>query len=88
MNSANIDLVLPFSFTRRNLSEIVRKMSTIKSNVIMIKDGRSAQMKSILGLVSLCCNQGDEVEIVCMSRDGSAESDLKLVVQILKESEL
>ncbi len=88
MNSANIDLVLPFSFTRRNLSEIVRKMSTIKSNVIMIKDGRSAQMKSILGLVSLCCNQGDEVEIVCMSRDGSAESDLKSVVQILKESEL
>lgn len=88
MNSANIDLVLPFSFTRRNLSEIVRKMSTIKSNVIMIKGGRSAQMKSILGLVSLCCNQGDEVEIVCMSRDGSAESDLKLVVQILKESEL
>lgn len=88
MNSANIDLVLPFSFTRRNLSEIVRKMSTIKSNVIMIKDGRSAQMKSILGLVSLCCNQGDEVEIICMSRDGSAESDLKLVVQILKESEL
>ena len=88
MNSANIDLVLPFSFTRRNLSDIVRKMSTIKSNVIMIKDGRSAQMKSILGLVSLCCNQGDEVEIVCMSRDGSAESDLKSVVQILKESEL
>ena len=88
MNSANIDLVLPFSFTRRNLSEIVRKMSTIKSNVIMIKDGRSAQMKSILGLVSLCCNQGDEVEIICMSRDGSAESDLKSVVQILKESEL
>lgn len=88
MNSANIDLVLPFSFTRRNLSEIVRKMSTIKSNVIMIKDGRSAQMKSILGLVSLCCNQGDEVEIICMSKDGSAESDLKLVVQILKESEL
>lgn len=88
MNSANIDLVLPFSFTRRNLSEIVRKMSTIKSNVIMIKDGRSAQMKSILGLVSLCCNQGDEVEIVCMSKDGSAESDLKSVLQILKESEL
>lgn len=88
MNSAKIDIVLPFSFNRRNLSEIVRKMSTIKSNVIMIKDGRSAQMKSILGLVSLCCNQGDEVEIICMSRDGSAESDLKLVVQILKESEL
>lgn len=88
MNSAKIDMSLPFSFTRRNLSEIVRKMSAIKSNVIMIKNGRSAQMKSILGLVSLCCNQGDEVEIICMSRDGSAESDLKLVVQILKESEL
>lgn len=83
MNSANITLTLPYSFTRRNISEIVRKISDLKSNILMIKDGRSAQMKSILGLISLCCNQGDEVQIVCMSRDSDVDDDLKTVVDII-----
>ena len=83
MNSANITLTLPCSFTRRNISEIVRKVSDIKSNVMMVKDGRSAQMKSMLGLISLCCNQGDEVQIVCMSRDSDVDGDLKTVVDII-----
>ena len=83
MNSANITLTLPCSFTRRNISEIVRKISDLKSNIFMVKDGRSAQMKSILGLISLCCNQGDTVQIVCMSRDSDVEGDLKTVVDII-----
>lgn len=83
MNSANITLTLPCSFTRRNISEIVRKISNIKSNILMIKDGRSAQMKSMLGLISLCCNQGDEIQIVCMSRDSDVDGDLKTVVDII-----
>ena len=83
MNSANITLTLPCSFTRRNISEIVRKISDLKSNILMIKDGRSAQMKSMLGLISLCCNQGDTVQIVCMSRDSDVDGDLKTVVDII-----
>lgn len=83
MNSANITLTLPYSFTRRNISEIVRKISDLKSNILMIKDGRSAQMKSMLGVISLCCNQGDEVQIVCMSRDSDVDGDLKTVVDII-----
>ena len=83
MNSANIALTLPCSFTRRNISEIVRKISDLKSNILMIKDGRSAQMKSMLGVISLCCNQGDEVQIVCMSRDSDVDGDLKTVVDII-----
>lgn len=83
MNSANITLILPCSFTRRNISEIVRKISDLKSNILMVKNGRSAQMKSILGLISLCCNQGDEVQIVCMSRDSDVDSDLKTVVDVI-----
>lgn len=83
MNSTNITLTLPYSFTRRNISEIVRKISDLKSNIFMVKDGRSAQMKSILGLISLCCNQGDTVQIVCMSRDSDVEGDLKTVVDII-----
>ena len=83
MNSANITLTLPYSFTRRNISEIVRKISDLKSNILMVKDGRSAQMKSMLGLISLCCNQGDTVQIVCMSRDSDVDGDLKTVVDII-----
>ena len=83
MNSANITLTLPYSFTRRNISEIVRKISDLKSNILMVKDGRSAQMKSMLGLISLCCNQGDTVQIVCMSRDSDVDDDLKTVVDII-----
>ena len=83
MNSANITLTLPCSFTRRNISEIVRKISDLKSNILMVKDGRSAQMKSMLGLISLCCNQGDTVQIVCMSRDSDVDDDLKTVVDII-----
>ena len=83
MNSANITLTLPYSFTRRNISEIVRKISDLKSNIFMVKDGRSAQMKSMLGLISLCCNQGDTVQIVCMSRDSDVDGDLKTVVDII-----
>ena len=83
MNSANITLTLPYSFTRRNISEIVRKISDSQSNILMVKDGRSAQMKSMLGLISLCCNQGDTVQIVCMSRDSDVDDDLKTVVDII-----
>ena len=83
MNSANITLTLPCSFTRRNISEIVRKISDSQSNILMVKDGRSAQMKSMLGLISLCCNQGDTVQIVCMSRDSDVDGDLKTVVDII-----
>lgn len=83
MNSANITLTLPCSFTRRNISEIVRKISDSQSNILMVKDGRSAQMKSMLGLISLCCNQGDTVQIVCMSRDSDVDDDLKTVVDII-----
>ena len=83
MNSANITLTLPYSFTRRNISEIVRKISDLKSNIFMVKDGRSAQMKSMLGLISLCCNQGDTVQVVCMSRDSDVDDDLKTVVDII-----
>lgn len=83
MNSANITLILPCSFTRRNISEMVRKISDIKSSVFIIKGGRSVQMKSILGLISLCCNQGDTVQIVCMSRDSDVDSDLNSVINII-----
>ena len=58
-------------------------MGSSQSNILMIKDGRSAQMKSMLGLISLCCNQGDTVQIVCMSRDSDVDDDLKTVVDII-----
>ena len=83
MNSANITTILPCSLNNRNLPVFINGVSTIKSNIIFIKDGRTAQAKSLLGLLSLCCQKGDEVEIVCMSRDSDADKDLQEVIDVL-----
>ena len=87
MNSANTSISLPCSFTRRNIANIVSALSDIKSNVLIVKNGRSAPIKSVLGLISLCCNCGDKVSIVCMSRDSDAQADLNRVVEILNTIE-
>ncbi len=85
MNSANITITLPCPLNNRNISSLIRDVASLKSNIIFIKDGRSAQAKSMLGLLSLCCHQGDTIEIVCISRDSDAERDLQKVVEILKK---
>lgn len=87
MNSANTTISLPLSLTRRNIPTIVSAMNEIKSNVLIVKNGRSAPIKSVLGLISLCCNCGDKVSIVCMSRDSDAQADLNRVVEILNTIE-
>lgn len=87
MDSANTIFTLPYSFTRRNVANIVSALSDIKSNVLIIKDNRSVSVKSVLGLISLCCYCGDKVEIVCMSRDSDAQADLNRVIEILNTIE-
>lgn len=84
MNSANTTITLSCSLNNRNTLSLIRDITPLKSNIVFIKDGRSAQAKSLLGLLSLCCHQGDTVEIVCMSRDGDVERDLQEIVEVLK----
>lgn len=64
---------------------ISREITDIESDILIIKDNRTAPMKSTLGLLSLCCNQGDNVEIICCSRneDVDTKADLQRVVEIL-----
>lgn len=85
MNSANMTITLPCSLNNRNTLSLIRGITPLKSNVVFIKDGRSAQAKSLLGLLSLCCHQGDTVEIVCMSRDSDVERDLQEIVEVLNK---
>lgn len=84
MNSANTTITLPCSLNNRNIMTLIRNIDNLKSNIVFIKGGRSAQAKSLLGLLSLCCQQGDTIEIVCMSRDSDVEKDLQEVIEILK----
>ena len=84
MNSANTTITLPCSLNNRNALSLIRGITHLKSIIVFIKNGRSAQAKSLLGLLSLCCHQGEMVEIVCMSRDSDVERDLQEVVEVLK----
>lgn len=58
----------------RNIYEILRLVGEISAPVLLVKDGRSANAKSMLGLMSLAIQSGDEVEIVC--RDGQVTRKL------------
>lgn len=87
MNTAFTTIHLPCVFTRRNIQKFVALMTNIKSEVLIVKDGRSAPAKSMIGLISLCLNQGDEIVINCRSRDSDAQADLNRVIEILNTIE-
>lgn len=85
MNTAKTNFTFPYALNNRNITQFMRDVSSVKSDILFVKGGRSASAKSLLGLFSLCCYQGDTVEVVCLSRDGDAESDLQEVIEILKK---
>lgn len=86
-NAAFTTIALPCPFTRRNIQKFISEVNNIKSEVLIVKNGRSAPAKSTLGLISLCCNQGDELTITCRSRDSDAQADLDRVIEILNTIE-
>lgn len=86
-NLAFTSISLPCPFTRRNIQKFVSEVNNIKSEVLIVKNGRSAPAKSTLGLISLCCNQGDEITITCRSRDSNAQEDLARVIKIFNTIE-
>ncbi len=84
MNTAKTTFTFPYALNNRNITQFIRDISNVKSDVLFVKDNRSARAKSLLGLFSLCCHQGDTIEVVCLSRDSDAESDLQEVISVLK----
>lgn len=58
----------------RNIYEILRLVDEISEPVLFVKDGRVANAKSMLGLMSLAIQSGDKIEII--SRDSGAAAKL------------
>lgn len=54
---------------------LVQKASEFRSTVYVIKEGRRANAKSLLGVMSLGIDNGSEVEIVADGDDASAAAD-------------
>lgn len=58
----------------RNIYDILRLVGEVSESVLFVKDGRVAIAKSMLGLMSLAIQRGDEIEIIC--RDERAAEKL------------
>ena len=63
----------------------VQNVNKLKSNVYLTKNERVVNMKSILGILSVGCNQGDKVKIACLNKEKSeADEDMNIVKRILE----
>lgn len=54
----------------------------------MVKNNRTVNLKSILGILSADCCAGDTVTVICLSNDKSvAEQDRQFVEKLLKSGD-
>lgn len=58
----------------RTIYDILRLVGEVSGAVLFVKDGRVANAKSMLGLMSLAIQRGDEIEII--SKDEKAAGNL------------
>lgn len=58
----------------RNIYALLRAVGDVPESVILVKDGRVANGKSMLGIMSLAIQSGDKVEII--SRNSKIEGIL------------
>ena len=85
MEISEIEINLPCSLSGRNVNRVVQNVNKLKSNVYLTKNGRVINMKSILGILSAGCNQGDNIKIACLNKEKSgADYDINIVKQILE----
>ncbi len=71
--------------TARNIYDILNKIKTVNSSVILVKGGRNANAKSLLGLMSLSINPGDKFELVTKADENMVASLLKDYFQIIND---
>lgn len=53
----------------RIASEFVQKTSSFVSEILLIKDEKSVEAKSIMGVMSLAIRKGEEVTIITNGKD-------------------
>ena len=88
MESSEFEMILPASLSGRIVNKIVQETNKLKSSVYLVKNNRTVNLKSILGILSADCRAGDTITVICLSNDkGIAEQDRQFVEKLLKSGD-
>ena len=82
------EITLSVSLFGREANKVVQETNKLKSSVYLIKNDRTVNLKSILGILSSNCCAGNVVTIMCLNNDKSvAEHDRIYVEKLLKSGD-
>ena len=88
MESNEFEMILSVPLSGRIVNKIVQETNKLKSSVYLVKNNRTVNLKSRLGILSADCRAGDTVTIICLSNDKSvAEQDRQFVEKLLKSGD-
>ena len=88
MESSEFEMILLASLSGRIVNKIVQETNKLKSSVYLVKNNRTVNLKSILGILSADCRAGDTITVICLSNDkGIAEQDRQFVEKLLKSGD-
>ena len=85
MESSEFEMTLSVPLSGRIVNKIVQETNKLKSSVYLVKNNRTVNLKSILGILSADCRAGDTITVICLSNDkGIAEQDRQFVEKFLQ----
>ena len=86
MESSEFKMILPVSLSGRIVTKVVQETNKLKSSVYLVKNDRTVNLKSILGILSSNCCAGDVVTVMCLNNDKSVAEQDRLYVEKLLNS--
>ena len=88
MESSEFEMILSIPLSGRIVNKIVQETNKLKSSVYLVKNNRTVNMKTILGILSSDCRAGDIVTVICLNNDKSVvEQDRQFVEKLLKSGD-
>ena len=88
MESSEFEMTLSVPLSGRIVNKVVQETNKLKSSVYLVKNNRTVNLKSILGILSADCRAGDTVTVICLSNDKNvAEQDRQFVEKLLKSGD-
>lgn len=69
MIETKVIIQLPQGLQARHAAKFVQKASFFYSEILVIKDGRSVNGKSIMGVMSIAAREGSELTLLVTGRD-------------------
>ena len=88
MENSEFEMTLSVPLSGRIVNKVVQETNKLKSSVYLVKNNRTVNLKSILGILSADCRAGDTITVICLSNDkGIAEQDRQFVEKLLKSGD-